>query len=131
VADGVAIATRLLELWNGGERERLEEVISPDFQLDGPFSGVSGEPYRGRAGFRRWLADIEEQFERWEIHAEPRELSAGCVLVSGHVHVRGQGSGVELDQPAAALVELRGDRVQRLRIFTSEAEALAAASAAG
>jgi ketosteroid isomerase-like protein len=125
----VSLARRWLELWNGGQRESLEEVISPDFELHGPFSAVAGEPYRGTSGFRRWRADIEEQFEQWEIRAQARELSAECVLIAGHAHVRGRESGVELDQPAAALVDLRGDRVRRIRIFMTEADALEAFAA--
>jgi ketosteroid isomerase-like protein len=131
VADNLALADRWLELWNGGQRESLEEVISPDFELHGPFSALSGEPYRGATGFRRWLADVEEQFEQLQIHAQPRELSTDCVLVTGHVHVRGRGSGIELDRPAAGLVYLRGDRILRVLIFASEADALAAFAAAG
>lgn len=130
MADHLALARRWLELWNGGQRESLEELISPDFELQGPFSAVSGEPYRGTTGFRQWLADIDEQFEQWELHAEPRELSADCVLLVGHVCVRGRGSGVELDQSAAALVYLRGDHVLRIRILASEDDALGAFAAA-
>jgi ketosteroid isomerase-like protein len=130
VADHLALARRWLELWNGGQRESLEKLISPDFELQGPFSAVSGEPYRGTTGFRQWLADIEEQFAEWELHAEPRELSGDCVLMVGHVRARGRGSGVELDQPAAALVYLRGDHILRIRILASEDDALGAFAAA-
>jgi ketosteroid isomerase-like protein len=130
VADHLDLARSWLELWNGGQREGLEQLISPDFELHGPFSAISGEPYRGTTGFRRWLADVEEQFEEWELHAEPRELSADCVLLVGHVRARGRASGFELEQSAAALVYLRDDRVLRVRILPSEADALGAFAAA-
>jgi ketosteroid isomerase-like protein len=130
VADNITLALRWVEAWNGGRRESLEEVVSPDFELHGPFSAVYGEPYRGAAGFRRWRADIEEQFVEWQLHVEPRELSGDCVLLAGHAHVRGRESGVELDPSAVALVDLRGDHVVRVRIFMSEADALEAFASA-
>jgi ketosteroid isomerase-like protein len=124
----VQLLERMVELWNSGA-DALE-LLDPEIEVLTPFSSVTGVPYRGIAGYRAWRADIAEQFERWEMHlAEIRELGQARLLAVGFGRVRGRGSGIEFDQPAAVIVEFRDGRVMRLSIYLTEAEALADAAA--
>ena len=59
---------------------------------------------------------------------EIRTLSATRLLLVGFGRVRGRGSGIEFDQPAAGVIELEGDRVVRVSIHLGEADAIAAAA---
>jgi ketosteroid isomerase-like protein len=125
--DHVRLLERLVELWNRGA-EGLE-FVDPEIEVLTPFSSVTGEPYRGIAGYREWRADIADQFDRWEMHVEHvRALDGGKLLATGFGRVRGRGSGIEFDQPAAGVVEFKDERVARVSIHLTEAEALAAAA---
>jgi ketosteroid isomerase-like protein len=126
-AEHVQLLERMIELWNSGAEDL--ELLDPEIEIRTPFSSVTGEPYRGIAGYRQWRADIADQFERWEMHFEEiRALSDARVLAVGFGRVRGRGSGIEFDQPAAGFVEFKGGRMVRVSIHLSEADAIAAAA---
>src|SRR5213592_3858315 len=65
-------------------------------------SAVEGA-YRGHDGIRRFMADNAENFEKFEPdYPDVRDLG-NRVLAIGTIHVRGRGSGVETDIPAAGI----------------------------
>jgi ketosteroid isomerase-like protein len=105
-----------------------EDLLSPDLELVSPLSAVRGSPYRGYDGAREWLSDITEQFEAWEYGVDEfRQLDDG-VLAFGRVHLKGRGSGVELDQEGAWLVRFAADgRIARMQVFTDRRAAFEAA----
>jgi ketosteroid isomerase-like protein len=118
---------RFIDRWNDGDADLALDMLDPEFELHSPFSSLAGEPYRGARGYREWRADITDQFEKWEVNIdEIRTLSNDRLLAVGSAHVQGRGSGLEFDQPAAALVDFRDGRALRVRIYLSETDALQA-----
>jgi ketosteroid isomerase-like protein len=124
----VDLLRHLVALWNEAKLEPPLDVIDPEIEVLTPFSTLTGEPYRGLSGYRQWRADITEQFERWEMNlSEIRDLGDQRLLAVGVARIRGRGSGMELDQPAAGVLDFRAGRLLRVRIYLSETEALQAA----
>ena len=82
--------------------------------------------YRGHAGLRRYYDDLSWTFS--EVRVESREyIDLGDqVLVLYRLRVRGHDSGVVLDQPGAALYELRDHKIVHCRSYLSQAEGLEA-----
>ena len=112
---------------NRGDVGGLAEALDPDVELVPLRAVLDGTVYRGHEGMRRWLADMGEDWTRFELQLqELRELQGGQVLVQATMRLRGK-SGVALDSPAAWLCELRGGRVSRIQFFTDAEAALAAA----
>jgi ketosteroid isomerase-like protein len=127
-ADNLRLVREAFERWNSGDHEIDYGTLDPEVEVYGALSSTSGVPYRGHAGFRQWLADIDDQFERWEIWVdEMRELDGDRVLGFGGVRMSGRGSGVELDQPFAWLFTFRAGRLLRYQAFRDRDEALRAA----
>jgi ketosteroid isomerase-like protein len=130
--ENVELLWRVVELWNARDLEPTLDLLDPEIELHTPFSSLTGEPYLGIAGYRQWRADVTEQFEEW--HMNINEITAvgeDRVLAVGFAHVRGHESGIELDQPAAGLIDFRAGRLLRVQIFLTEAEARTAAGLAG
>ncbi len=73
-----------------------------------------GDPgYHGHNGIRAWFEDVDEMFS--EIHAELetyREVG-DRVLVLGEMNARRKGSGEEVHNEVAWVVEPRGEQLQR------------------
>jgi ketosteroid isomerase-like protein len=95
--------------WSALARGDLDLMLvrfARDCELEvGPLVGVGmRSSYRGHAGVREVVADLSEAFERMEL--TPFEiLDAGDRIVFlGHLHIRGGGSGVELDSPFAEVL---------------------------
>jgi ketosteroid isomerase-like protein len=118
----------VFERWNAGDRTIDMDTVDPRIELHTPMATTRGGPYRGHDGVRQWLADIDDQFEVWELQVDEwRELDGGRILGLGAIHVKGRGSGLELDQPMAWLFAVRDGKVTRYDTFYSHAEGLSAA----
>jgi hypothetical protein len=111
--------------WNAGERELDPEEIDPGVAV---FSVMTGDTYRHLEGVRQWMAEIDEQFEDWDLTVgEVRSVSDERLLVLGEIHFRGRSSGVEFDQAMGWLVDFDGDRVSALHNIVGHDAAIEAA----
>ena len=61
--DNVALAKRLFERWNSGERAIDPELVDRDVELQSPLSSTRTAPYHGYSGIRERVAEVEGQFE--------------------------------------------------------------------
>ena len=87
---------------------------------------VEAKVYRGHAGLREYFDELFQSFS--EVHVDSREFRdlGDRVLVLYRLRVRGHDSGVVLDQPGAAIYELREGKIVRGQSYLSHAEALEA-----
>jgi hypothetical protein len=83
--------------------------------------------YHGHAGVREAVADLGEAFERMEL--TPFEIldASDRIIFLGHLHIRGGGSGVELDVPFAEALWIERGLVVRDNTFFDHIAALGAA----
>lgn len=88
---------------------------------------LEGRAYHGHEGVRRFIAELEEDWDevRFEVE-EIRDLGAQGVG-SGRFKARGRASGVELDVPLGWVGEVRDGKVVYARFFSDPADALKAA----
>src|SRR4030081_786223 len=116
--DHVEVVRGLYERWNAGDRSDPAEFCDPAVELESPFSTVAGEPYRGYAGMKQWMRDVDEQFSEWEGRLEDVRAVGDAVIAIGTVHGRGRSSGIELDLPFAQVADFGVDRrIKRARIY--------------
>ena len=93
----------------------------------GIVGGPEGAVYRGPGGMRQFWADVDAAWAGFRIATEEfREFERG-VLVTGRTFAVGRESGVELDQRATWIAELREGTIVKFQSFSTEAEALKAA----
>jgi len=123
--ENVEFAQSVLTRWNAGERRFSDEEIHPDAVL---VSRILGKSVRGRTGVRRYLREIDEQFDQWNLVVEDWHDAGDCVAALGHVRLRGRRSGVQFNQPVGILFEIRDGQLLRFETFLDQpAEALKAA----
>jgi ketosteroid isomerase-like protein len=122
-----ALVRDAFERWNNGERESLLELIDPDVEIRVVSAQLTGvDAFHGHDGYREWHATMEESFEVWQIKPDSFQEVDDRVLALGRMHLRGRGSGVELDQETGWLVDVRDGKMTRFQAFLSHEEALAA-----
>ena len=109
------------------DAEEMLSYIDPEGELHSAIvGGAEANVYRGHEGFRRWVADWFESFEKVRTEwSEFRDLDTR-VLAFGHVKARGRGSGMELDSPMGWVFTARGGKIVKAEGFLSRAEALEA-----
>jgi len=123
--ENIDFARSVFNRWNAGERRFPDEEIHPDVVL---VSRILGKAVRGRAGVRRYLREIDEQFDQWTLAIEDWRDAGDCVAGLGHVRLHGRRSGVTYEQPVGILFEIRGRQLYRFETFLDEpADALKAA----
>jgi ketosteroid isomerase-like protein len=114
----VEIVRALYARWNAGDRSDPAEYCDPEVELESPFSSVVGEPYRGYAGMRQWIRDVDEQFSEWRVDIDDTRALGDTVVAVGSVHGQGRASRIEVDLPMAWVTEFGADhRVRRARIY--------------
>jgi ketosteroid isomerase-like protein len=123
--ENVEFAQSVFDRWNAGERQFRDEEIHPDVVV---VSRILGTAVRGRAGVRRYLREIDEQFDEWTMEIEDWRDAGDCVAALGHIRLHGRRSGVAFDQPVGILFEIRAGQLLRFETFLDDpAEALEAA----
>jgi ketosteroid isomerase-like protein len=113
--DDVQVVLELFARWNGGDHSVDPELVDPDVEV---YSALAQQTFRGYDGGEAWIREIDEQFDDWRVEVgSSRPLGGGRFLLEGAIHGRGRQSGVDLDQPASWLVEVRAGRLLRLRNY--------------
>jgi ketosteroid isomerase-like protein len=115
--ENVDFARSVFDRWNAGERRFLDEEIHPDVVL---VSRLLGTAVRGRAGVRRYLREIDEQFDDWRMSIEDWRDAGDRVAALGHVRLHGRRSGVEFEQPVGILFEIQGGQLLRFETFIDD-----------
>lgn len=119
----------ILEAWNRSDLEGLLARVDPNLLWSpATMAHVEGEDFHGHDGFTRFVEQWNEVWPTWDVEIEEIREVGDRVVVLGHVHARGRGSGLELESPVAYLFEFRDDLLARGTSFLDHGEALAAAA---
>lgn len=122
----VEVVRRALDAWNAGELETLDDLSTPDAEFVPAVAGaVDDGPVRGFAAFRSFFTRVQQVWEE-PPRIEPEEFRhvGGRVLLLGRIIARGRGSGVEVNQEIAALIDFEGEKIARVHNFLDPAEAI-------
>lgn len=130
-ADGVAAKEQVVaRLFEAFSQRRLGDVLSllaEDVVFEPMTAQVTraGEPYRGHDGIRRYVADVEEQWD--ELILRPTQLKAAgnAVVALGLVSGRGAAGEFE-DAPTTWMFKFRGDQVVHIQIFSERSHVIEA-----
>ena len=102
------------------------DLLDPDVEWVPILAVLEGRVYRGHKDVQRWVEDLDPDWEFFEVYYEEVHDFGDRVLIFGHWRARGRASGVESEQPAIWLYEMKGGKVVRMHTFTDRAEALEA-----
>jgi ketosteroid isomerase-like protein len=120
----VEIVRRLFDAFNRRDIPAFLGTLDPDVEWIPIMAALEGRAYRGHEGVRRWIEDLANDWEYFEPRLEEFRDLDNRVLIFGHWRARGRASGVELDEPATWLYEIKDRKVVSMRTFTDRAEAL-------
>jgi ketosteroid isomerase-like protein len=120
------VVERLLRAFEQRDIEPALAELDPDVELVPIRAQLEGASYRGHEGYRRVVADFDEDWEELLLVPERTQESGDHVLVIGRMAAKGKASGVELDIRLVLLFELRNGKVVRLESFSDLDEAVAA-----
>jgi ketosteroid isomerase-like protein len=87
-----------------------------------------GDPgYHGHNGIRAWFEDVDEMFSDIHVELETYREVGDRLLVLGEMNARRKGTGEEVHNQVAWVVEPRGEKLQRGWSYPTHEEAQRAA----
>ncbi len=118
------IVRESIEAFNAFDRESVEKLLTPDFELVSPMAEIRGGPYQGHAGAHQWVDDLEENFDSLELTIdEITPVRGDRFLVLGRARIEGRTSGLSYDQKFAWVTDLRDARIRRVWLMFDQDEA--------
>jgi ketosteroid isomerase-like protein len=127
--DKVKLAERAVDVYNRRDVDTFfAELATADIEWWPALTrAYGGGCYQGREGVETFLVDTRENWEELHSVAEEYRDLGDCVLVQGRLHGRGKGSGARVDAPVWNILDVRGGRIWRSRVYFDRAEAFRAA----
>jgi ketosteroid isomerase-like protein len=113
------VVTRLFEAFGRRELGDTLALLHPDVVFEPMTARVTraGEPYRGHEGIRRYVADIEAQWDELTVHPTHLRAAGDAVVVQGSVNGRGR-AGSFADAPTTWIFKFRDGLVVHAQIFS-------------
>jgi ketosteroid isomerase-like protein len=120
------VVDELFDAFAAGDVARTLGLVDRGVMIE-PLSTpvVRRSPYLGVGGLRRYLHDLDETWDQFDVTIGDSRADARYVVAVGRIYAR-QGSLV-LDDPVAFVFKLRDSKVVWSKVYRSEAEASAAA----
>jgi ketosteroid isomerase-like protein len=125
--ENVAAARRIYEARNRGDVNAVIAECHPEVGWHPHLSSLGGEPVRGHAGVREYLASLGNEWE--EFRQEPEEFfdAGDQVVVFLQTHARGRRSGVRLEVPVAHVLTFEHGKCVRSVTHMDRAKGLESA----
>jgi ketosteroid isomerase-like protein len=126
--ENVEIVRGALEAYGRGNVDEMLSYVDSSIEFHSAIiGGTEGNIYQGHEGFRSWLADSSEVFEKLEIDLNDLRDLGDRVIGFGRIRARGRESGLELDSPTGWVFTVRGGKVTKAEGFLNPADAMEAA----
>lgn len=121
-----------MEALSTRDLERLLVLSDPEAEWRSFFASLSeGGTYRGHDGLRRYLGDLTDAFESLHANVDDQVAVGDVVVLVGHIHYVGKGSGLELSTSAGWVIKCRDGKVILFRAFREPEQALASVGLPG
>jgi ketosteroid isomerase-like protein len=126
--ENVEIVREFFRAWEGGDLAGALAVLDPGVITERVHPAPDARVYRGVEGVVQAGIDWFESFGEFEMTGEEFiDMNCDQVLVRVHQKASGERSGVPVDAHFWFLYALRSEKVTRIDMYMSKAQALEAA----
>jgi ketosteroid isomerase-like protein len=115
------------EAFNRRDLDAFLSLCDPDLEFFSRFMELEGgRPYRGHDGIRDWWEKVHGVWSDLSLEIEEVRDLGEVTVTQAHLRGHGMESDAHWEQTQWHVLEWRGGKVLRWRIFMSEADALEA-----
>jgi ketosteroid isomerase-like protein len=126
--DSEAVARQLWDAWERGDLPAMFELVHPEAVSRQFPEQADVRDYHGHDGVREVMADWIGTWDDWKIELRGLRGIGDAAVLSLFQSGRGKGSGAAMAQPVWFVWRVRDGKVAQWLMFSSEDEAVAAAS---
>ena len=124
----IEVVRRTLEAFDEQDVEASVAWTTEDVVVRSAVIGVAeGNVYRGHDGIRQWARERAETFDELRFVLEEAREVGDSVVALGHIHGRGEASGIVLDTPSGWVFSVRDGKIASMRGYLDRDAALDAA----
>ncbi|HWX97345.1 MAG TPA: nuclear transport factor 2 family protein [Solirubrobacteraceae bacterium] len=124
--ENVETVQRALDAMNHRDVDRYLTCCTDDVELQPPSSAIEGA-YEGRAGIRRFFAEVEDTGPDFHLDADSIEaVGPNRVIAFLRATATGRASGAATSLPVTNVYDLADGRIRRVRVFQDRAAAIEA-----
>jgi ketosteroid isomerase-like protein len=124
VSSDADVVRRAWAAFNRGDEDAIVRESHPDLVAIPFGAAMEGKSYSGHEGILEWWHnDILATWEVFEVHPEHFQEVGDKLLVTGRWKARGIESGVDLDIPAAWVIEVREGQIAYWQTYTDLGQA--------
>jgi ketosteroid isomerase-like protein len=125
--ENVEQARRGFEAFNSRDTEGLLGLLAPDIEWDWGEALLGTPTYRGHAGIRQMLHDVEIAWTELRVVPSEDITATDDAVVWGYrLQGRGRTTGAPVEGHFFSAIRIRGGKAYRIREFVSRTEALEA-----
>lgn len=119
-----------LDAMNRGDVDCYLTYCTDDVELHPPNSAIEGA-YEGRAGVRRFFAEVEATGPDFRLDADSIEaVGPNRVIAFLRATATGRASGAATSQPVTNVYDLADGRIRRVRVFQDRSAGIEASELA-
>jgi ketosteroid isomerase-like protein len=116
--DLVELARGVMALVGRGDLEELVETAHPEVEWHSFFAELGeGGVYRGHDGMRRYVEDLRDAWELVRADVDDALRVGSSVALTGRIHYKGKGSGLEAEEPVLWVLTFRDRKVILFKAF--------------
>ena len=124
--ENLEVVRRSFAAFNAREVEDLVGLVDPDAEWLPFRAQLEGMVYRGHEGVRKFVRDLDDDWEAYRIEPVEFQDRGDRVVVIGQVKALGRSGGVDVDTEAGFVFELRAGRIWKVVSYSDPAAALEA-----
>jgi ketosteroid isomerase-like protein len=124
--ENVEIVQQMFDAWNRGDYDAAREFFDPGVEVESALGADFDGTYRGHAGLAK-LMRFWGAFGSFRSDIGKSIPAGDAVVTLIDHHATGKRSGIDVDMRNWQVFTVRGDKIVRYGLFSTEAEALAAA----
>jgi anti-sigma regulatory factor (Ser/Thr protein kinase) len=126
VERNLGVVRELLRAFAARDVERTAKLVDRGVMIEPLSTPVERRtPYLGLSGLGRYMRDLDETWQRFEVSVEELRAESDYVVASGRIYA--QHPDLVADDPAGFVFRLRDGKVVWVKVYRSQEEALAAA----
>jgi ketosteroid isomerase-like protein len=129
--DKLAVVQAAFDAYLRGDNPGMLALADPEIVVTQFPEQVDVRPYHGHDGVRQMMADWIDTWDDYSIEVLDLREVGERVVASLRQRGRGKGSGIEMEADTWFVWSVRGGKVVRWQMFSSEREALEAALSPG
>jgi ketosteroid isomerase-like protein len=124
--ENLEIVQRAMDAYNARDLTAYLSVISDSVRFRSRFSAIDSVIYNGHADMRRYFANLDDVWSRYEMQLERMVPAGGQVAALCHLYAVGRDSDIQLEEHPGVVFTIEAGMIVAMDSHQTHGETLAA-----